>query len=132
MTGIVLLLSVALAFTAAEEHAVNELFSLIGTPSQKTHAVGLSDSSEPAHNQSRVGAKDPSLPVNELLEENSKGKAGDSKYSLPPLSGGMLPKHSDLPRPGHHNKSKKTTKSDRLPTEHNSEKTRGEGRTRGS
>ncbi|KAJ8283659.1 hypothetical protein COCON_G00025090 [Conger conger] len=128
MTWIVLLLSVALAFTDAEEHAVNELFSLIGTASQKTHGAGLSDSSEPTQNQSRAGAKDPSLPVNELLREN--GRSGESKYSLPPLSGGMLPKHSDLaplPRPGHHNKSKKNAKSDRLPTEHNSEKTRGEG-----
>ncbi|KAI1896741.1 hypothetical protein AGOR_G00097930 [Albula goreensis] len=130
MTGIVLLLSVTLAFTDAEEHAVNELFSLIGT-SQKTNVAGQSDTSEPTYNHSRVGAKDPSMPVNELLEESSK--AGDSKYSLPPLSGGVLPKHTDmapLPRPGHHNKSKKATKSDRLPTEHNSEKSQGEGRTR--
>ncbi|KAG9350417.1 hypothetical protein JZ751_026778 [Albula glossodonta] len=130
MTGIVLLLSVTLAFTDAEEHAVNELFSLIGT-SQKTNMAGQSDTSEPTYNHSRVGAKDPSMPVNELLEESNK--AGDSKYSLPPLSGGVLPKHTDmapLPRPGHHNKSKKATKSDRLPTEHNSEKSQGEGRTR--
>ncbi|KAJ8264108.1 hypothetical protein GJAV_G00145270 [Gymnothorax javanicus] len=134
MTGILLLLSVALAFTDAEEHAVNELFSLIGNPSQKINGVrvGLSDSSESSHNQSRVGAKEPSMPVNGLLENN---KAGDSKYTVPPSSGGVLPKHSDLaslPRPGHQNKSKKPTKSDRLPTEHNSEKARGEGRSRSS
>ncbi|XP_036395812.1 uncharacterized protein LOC118785328 isoform X1 [Megalops cyprinoides] len=130
MTGIVLLLSVALAFCDAEEHAVNELFSLIGTPSQKTHAAGPSDTSEPAHNQSRVVGKGPSLPVNELLEQSSK--AEESKYILQPLPGGGLPKHSELaplPRPGQHNKSKKASKSERLPTEHNSEKSRGEGRT---
>ncbi|XP_048869234.1 UPF0450 protein C17orf58 homolog [Brienomyrus brachyistius] len=130
MTPIVLLLSVALVFSEAEEHTVNELFSLIGTASQKTHAAGISDPSEPPLNHSTAGGKGPSLPVNELLEQSIK--PGDSKYVLQPLPAGIWPKHGDLaplPRPGNHNKSKKMTKSDRLPIEHNSEKDRGEGRT---
>ncbi|XP_035258848.1 basic salivary proline-rich protein 2-like [Anguilla anguilla] len=129
MTAVLLLLSVALAFTDAEEHTVNELFSLIGTPSQKAHGTTNQNQNQ-NQNQSRTGpAKDPPLPVNELPQQS--GKAGDPKHVLPPLSGGMLPKHGDLAppsRPGQHNRSKKPAKSERLPTEHNSEKSGGEGR----
>lgn len=92
---------------------------MISTPPEKGQSV-LPD---PGQNQStRLGAKDPSLPINELLEKGSK--AGDSKYALHPLPSGVWPKHSD-PRPSLHNKSKKGPKNDRL-IEHNSEKNRGE------
>lgn len=72
--------------------------------------------------------KEPSLPINELLEKSSK--TSESKFTLHPLPSAVWPKHSDLapmiPRHhGPHNKSKKGPKSDRL-VEHNSEKTRGE------
>ncbi|XP_034149948.1 uncharacterized protein LOC105021579 isoform X2 [Esox lucius] len=98
---------------------MNELFSLIGSTSEKGQSV-LPDS---AQNQSaRLGAKDPSLPINELLDKSSK--AGDIKYAVHPIPSGVWPKHSD-PRPAPHNKSKKLPKNDRL-TEHNSEKNRGE------
>ncbi|TNN47969.1 UPF0450 protein C17orf58 [Liparis tanakae] len=79
------------------------------------------------NNQSWVLVKEHSLPINELLEKNSK--PGESKFSLHPLPSAVWPKHSDLaPVPRHHgahNKAKKGPKSDRL-VEHNSEKTRGE------
>lgn len=64
---------------------------------------------------SRLLAKDPSLPIIELLEKNVK--AGEAKLSLHPL-----PKHSDPRQHSQHNKSKKFLKSDRL-LEHNGEKT---------
>ena len=71
--------------------------------------------------------KEPSLPINELLEKSSK--SGESKFALHPLPAAVWPKHSDLaPIPRHpapHNKSKKGPKIDRL-LEHNSEKARGE------
>lgn len=90
---------------------------MISTPPEKGQSV------LPGQNHStRLGAKDPSLPINELLEKGSK--AGDSKYALHPLPSGVWPKHSD-PRPSLHNKSKKGPKNDRL-IEHNSEKNRGE------
>ncbi|XP_020308960.2 uncharacterized protein LOC109865268 [Oncorhynchus kisutch] len=115
MTVIILLLLVlALTFSEAED---NELFSVISTPPEKGQSV------LPGQNQStRLGVKDPSPPINELLEKGSK--VGDSKYALHPLPSGVWPKHSD-PRPGLHNKSKKGPKFDRL-IEHNSEKNRGE------
>ncbi|XP_029480685.1 UPF0450 protein C17orf58-like [Oncorhynchus nerka] len=117
MTVIILLLLVlAFSFSDAED---NELFSVISTPPEKGQSV-LPD---PGQNQStRLGAKDPSLTINEPLEKSSK--AGDPKYALHPLPSGVWPKHSD-PRPGPHNKSKKGPKNDRL-IEHNSEKNRGE------
>lgn len=81
----------------------------------------------PLSNQSRLLVKEPSLPINELLEKSSK--TVESKFTLHPLPSAVWPKHSDLaPVPRHHsphNKSKKAPKSDRL-MEHNSEKTRGE------
>ncbi|XP_071382068.1 UPF0450 protein C17orf58 homolog [Centroberyx affinis] len=121
MTGItMLLLFLVFPLSKTEEHVVNELYTLI--------EKGQGGFSDPAPgNQSRLGAKEPSLPINELLEKNSR--TGDTKYSLHPLPSGVWPKHGDLgPVPRHHgphNKSKKGPKSDRL-TEHNSEKTRGE------
>ncbi|XP_029919719.1 uncharacterized protein LOC115367896 isoform X2 [Myripristis murdjan] len=121
MTGIILLLLfLVFPLLKTEEHVVNELYSLI--------EKGQGSFSDPAPgNQSRLGAKEPSLPINELLEKSSR--AGDTKYSLHPLPSGVWPKHSDLvPILRHHtphNKSKKGSKSDRL-TEHNSDKTRGE------
>lgn len=78
-------------------------------------------------NQSRLVVKEPSLPINELLEKS--GKTGEAKFTLHPLPSAVWPKHSDLApilrHHGPHNKSKKGHKSDRL-VEHNSEKTRGE------
>lgn len=78
-------------------------------------------------NQSRLVVKEPSLPINELLEKSSR--TSESKFTLHPLPSAVWPKHSDLaPIPRHHsphNKSKKGPKSDRL-VELNSEKTRGE------
>jgi len=75
------------------------------------------------NNQSRLLLKEPSLPINELLEKSSKI---ESKFNLHPLPSAVWPKHSDLaPIPRHHNKSTKGPKSDRL-TEHNSEKSRGD------
>ncbi|KAI5613582.1 hypothetical protein C0J50_3986 [Silurus asotus] len=120
MSSILLLLSVALTFSDAEEHAVNELYSLIGSPPVQS---GTSDSSG---NQTKAGAKDPSLPANELLEQGKK--SADPKLALPP---GMWPKHTDplspYPRPGTHNKNKKTSRDERLPIDHNNEKLRNDG-----
>ncbi|XP_076872001.1 UPF0450 protein C17orf58 homolog [Brachyhypopomus gauderio] len=121
MSVFLFLLSVALAFSDAEEHAVNELFSLIGTPSEKTAQSGVSHSPT---NHSGTGAKDASLPVNELLEQ---AKTHTDPKLMHPLPAGVWPKHTDpalLPRPGTHDRSKKGSRNERLPTEHNSEKTR--------
>lgn len=78
-------------------------------------------------NQSRLVVKEPSLPMNELLEKSSR--TGESKFTLHPLPSAVWPKHGDLaPIPRHHsplNKSKKGPKSDRL-VELNIDKTRGE------
>ncbi|XP_062402437.1 UPF0450 protein C17orf58 homolog [Sardina pilchardus] len=126
MTGLLLLLLIVFAFSTAEEHTVNELFSLIGTTPEKT---GHGGQSEPPQNDSRVGGKDLALPINELLGQNKK--SGDPKYTLHPLPAGVWPKHTDLvpiPRLGPHGKNKKASKADRLPVEHNSEKNRGDGR----
>lgn len=74
-------------------------------------------------NHSRLLLKEPSLPINELLEKNGQ----EDKFILHPLPPAVWPKHTDLaPIPRHHslhNKSKKALKSDRL-LEHNSEKSR--------
>nr|XP_020476232.1 UPF0450 protein C17orf58 homolog [Monopterus albus] len=76
-------------------------------------------------NQSRLVVKEPSLPINELLEKSSK--TSESKFTLHPLPSAVWPKHSDLAPIPHqhtpHNKSKKAPKSDRL-VEHNSDKAR--------
>ncbi|XP_047434724.1 UPF0450 protein C17orf58 homolog [Mugil cephalus] len=119
MTGITLiLLFLVFPLYNTEEHGVNELYTLI--------EKGPSSFADPApSNQSRVLVKEPSLPINELLEKSSK--TSESKFNLHPLPSAVWPKHSDLaPIPRHHSpKSKKGPKSDRL-VEHNSEKTRGE------
>uniref|UniRef100_A0A3Q2ZLS8 Chromosome 17 open reading frame 58 n=1 Tax=Hippocampus comes TaxID=109280 RepID=A0A3Q2ZLS8_HIPCM len=71
--------------------------------------------------------KEPSLPINELLEKSSR--TGESKFSLHPLPSAVWPKHNDLaPVPRHHgvhNKSKRGPKSEHL-LELNTDKTRGE------
>ncbi|XP_022061141.1 UPF0450 protein C17orf58 homolog isoform X2 [Acanthochromis polyacanthus] len=121
MTGITLiLLFLALPLYHTEEHAVNELYTLI--------EKGQSSFVDPVlSNQSRLLVKEPSLPINELIEKSSK--TSESKFNLHPLPAAVWPKHSDLaPIPRHHsphNKSKKGPKIDRL-VEHNSEKNRGE------
>lgn len=96
-----------------------ELFSLIGDPPVQS---GTSDSSS---NQTKTGVKDPSLPANELLEQGKKST--DPKLALPP---GMWPKHTDPlsphPRPGTHSKTKKGSREDRLPVDHNNEKLRND------
>ncbi|KAM8880255.1 uncharacterized protein AB9W97_015161 isoform 1-T1 [Spinachia spinachia] len=121
MRGIILfLLFLGFPLDKTEEHGVNELYTLI----EKGQPIFV----DPAPNNQSWGlVKEPSLPINELLEKSSK--TGESKFSLHPLPSAVWPKHSDLapiPRhPGLHNKSKKGPKSDRL-VEHNSEKTRGE------
>ncbi|KAK7929876.1 hypothetical protein WMY93_006271 [Mugilogobius chulae] len=102
----------------SEEHVINELYSMV--------EKGPSSFVDGAQsNQSRVMVKESSLPINELLEKNSR--TSESKFTLHPLPSAVWPKHSDLiPLPRHHNlhnKSKKGLKSDRL-IEHNSEKTR--------
>lgn len=99
---------------------VSELYTLI--------EKGQSSFLDPAlGNQSRLLVKEPSLPINELLEKNSM--TSESKFTLHPLPSAVWPKHSDLAPSSRlhtpHNKSKKGPKSDRL-VEHNSEKTRGE------
>ncbi|XP_029366066.1 uncharacterized protein LOC115048600 [Echeneis naucrates] len=117
MSGITLfLLLLAFPLHNTQERAVNELYGLT--------EKGQGGPADPASsNQSRLLVKEPSLPINELLEK------GSSKFSLHPQSSSVWPKHSDLgPLPRHpapHNKSKKGPKSDRL-LEHNSEKHRGE------
>ncbi|KAM9483394.1 UPF0450 protein C17orf58 homolog [Clarias gariepinus] len=120
MSGILLLLSVALAFSDAEQHAVNELFSLIGAPPVQ------SGTSDYPSNQTKTGAKDPSIPANELLEQGKK--SSDPKLALPP---GIWPKHTDPlsphPRPGTHSKSKKGSRDERIPVDHNNEKVRNDG-----
>ncbi|XP_071361871.1 UPF0450 protein C17orf58 homolog [Trachinotus anak] len=117
MTGItLLLLFLGLPLYSSQERAVNELYSLI--------EKGQSSFVDPApSNQSRLVVKEPSLPINELLEKGSK--TSESKFALHPLPSAVWPKHSDLAPRHHapHNKSKKGPKSDRL-LEHNSEKTR--------
>lgn len=95
-----------------------KLFSL----TEKDHSSFV----DPAQsNQSRLMVKEPSLPINELLEKSSR--TSESKFTLHPLPSAVWPKHSDLvPLSRHHNlhnKSKKGLKTDRL-IEHNSEKTR--------
>uniref|UniRef100_UPI0037E81CB6 UPF0450 protein C17orf58 homolog n=1 Tax=Semicossyphus pulcher TaxID=241346 RepID=UPI0037E81CB6 len=121
MTGIILfLLFLGFPLDKTEEHVVNELYTLI--------EKGQTGFVDPApSNQSRLVVKEPSLPINELLEKSSK--TGESKFTLHPLPSAVWPKHSDLApihrHHGPHNKSKKGPKSDRL-VEHNSEKTRGE------
>lgn len=99
---------------------VSELYTLI--------EKGQSSFLDPAlGNQSRLLVKEPSLPINELLEKSSI--TSESKFTLHPLPSAVWPKHSDLAPSSRlhtpHNKSKKGPKSDRL-VEHNSEKTRGE------
>ncbi|TDH16020.1 hypothetical protein EPR50_G00015390 [Perca flavescens] len=121
MTGIILfLLFLGFPLYKTEEHVVNELYTLI--EKGQTSFVDPSPS-----NQTWMVVKEPSLPINELLEKSSK--TGESKFTLHPLPSAVWPKHSDLaPIPRHHgphNKSKKGPKSDRL-VEHNSEKTRAE------
>lgn len=76
---------------------------------------GRDSSMDPgSNNQSRLILKEPSLPINELLEKNSKST--ESKL--------VWPKHSDLaPILRQHNKSKKGPKTNRL-IEQNSEKNR--------
>ncbi|XP_069023388.1 UPF0450 protein C17orf58 homolog [Embiotoca jacksoni] len=121
MTGITLIfLFLVIPLYNTEEHVVNELYTLI--------EKGQSSFVDPfLSNQSRLMVKEPSLPINELLEKNSK--ITESKFILHPLPSAVWPKHSDLaPIPRHHsphNKSKKGPKSDRL-LEHNSDKIRGE------
>ncbi|XP_028273393.1 uncharacterized protein LOC114443500 [Parambassis ranga] len=121
MAGITLiLLIVVLPLYNTEEHVVNELYSLI--------EKDLNSLVDPApSNQSSRAVKEPSLPINELLEKSSKNS--ESKFNLHPLPPVMWTKHTDLaPIPRHHNphnKSKKTPKGERL-LDHNSEKIRGE------
>ncbi|XP_068177984.1 UPF0450 protein C17orf58 homolog isoform X2 [Antennarius striatus] len=119
MTRITLfLLFLILPHYRTQEHAGNELYTLI--------EKGQSSFQDPAlSNQSRLVVKESSLPINELLEKSSR--TSESKFILHPLPSAVWPKHSDLvPIPRHHNthnKSKKAIKSDRL-VEHNSEKNR--------
>lgn len=97
-----------------------ELFSLIGAPPVQS---GTSDSSS---NQNKTGAKDPSLPANELLEQGKK--SADPKLALP---AGMWPKHTDPlsphPQPGTQSKSKKGSRDERPPVDSNNEKLRNDG-----
>ncbi|XP_070842654.1 UPF0450 protein C17orf58 homolog [Chaetodon trifascialis] len=121
MTRIILfLLFLELPLYKTEEHVVNELYTLIEKGQTSFVDPGPS-------NQSRLVVKEPSLPINELLEKS--GKTSEAKFNLHPLPSAVWPKHSDLaPILRHHsphNKSKKGHKNDRL-VEHNSEKTRGE------
>lgn len=99
----------------SEEHGVNELYTVVEKAQNSFAETALT-------NQSRVVVKEPSLPINELLEKSSRG--GESKLSLHPLPSA---KHSDLVplsrQHNLHNKSKKGFKTDRL-LEHNSDKTR--------
>lgn len=74
-------------------------------------------------NQSRLLLKEPSLPINELLEKS--GKTTESKFNQHPLPSAVWPKHGDLAPIVRHNKSKKGAKSNHL-VEHNSEKSRAE------
>ncbi|KAM4751393.1 uncharacterized protein FYW61_009033 [Anableps anableps] len=118
MTGITLvLLFLVFPLYDTEEQVVNELYTLIDKGPQ-----------DPApSNQTRIVVKEPTLPINELLEKSSK--SGESKLNFHPIPSAVWPKHSNLaPVLRHHgpnNKSKKGHKSDRL-TEHNSDKNRGE------
>ncbi|CAL1601693.1 unnamed protein product [Knipowitschia caucasica] len=102
----------------SEEPVINDLYSVVEKGPSSFVEGALS-------NQSRLMVKESSLPINELLEKNSR--SGESKFPLHPLPSAVWPKHSDLvPLPRHHNlhnKSKKGLKTDRL-VEHNSEKTR--------
>lgn len=115
---IIFLLLLTLPCFNSEEHANNELYSVI--------EKGPSSFAEAAQsNQSRLMVKESSLPMNELLEKSKR--SSDAKFTLHPLPSAVWPKHSDLvPLSRHHNlhnKSKKGLKTDRL-MEHNSEKTR--------
>lgn len=97
---------------------VSELYTLI--------EKGQSSFLDPAlGNQSRLLVKEPSLPINELLEKSSM--TSEAKFTHRPLPSAVWPKHSDLAPSSRlhtsHNKSKKGPKSDRL-VEHNSEKSR--------
>ncbi|XP_061536581.1 UPF0450 protein C17orf58 homolog [Phycodurus eques] len=104
----------------AQEHVVNEFYPLV----EKSPRSFVDP---PQSNQSRLMVKEPSLPINELLEKSSR--TGESKFSLHPLPSDIWPKHSDLaPVPRHHgphNKSKRGPKSEQL-LELSTDKTRGE------
>ncbi|KAM9818989.1 UPF0450 protein C17orf58 homolog [Syngnathus typhle] len=104
----------------AQEHVVNEFYPLV-------EKAPSSFVDHPQSNQTRLMVKEPSLPINELLEKSSR--TGESKFSLLPLPSAIWPKHSDLaPVPRHHgphNKSKRGPKSEHL-LELNTDKTRGE------
>uniref|UniRef100_A0A1A8IET9 Procollagen C-endopeptidase enhancer n=3 Tax=Nothobranchius TaxID=28779 RepID=A0A1A8IET9_NOTKU len=118
MTGITLILLFLLfPLCVTEEHVVNELYTLI--------EKGQGSVVDPAqNNQTRLVVKEPSLPINELLEKSSR--TSESKLNFHPLPSAVWPKHSNLtPILRHHNKRKKGHKSDRL-MEHNSEKSTGE------
>ncbi|XP_077461882.1 UPF0450 protein C17orf58 homolog [Stigmatopora argus] len=103
----------------AQDH-VHEFYPLI-------EKVPSSFLDPPQSNQTRLMVKEPSLPINELLEKSSR--TGDSKFSLHPLPAAIWPKHSDLaPIPRHHgphNKSKRGPKSEHL-LDLSTDKTRGE------
>ncbi|XP_020561475.2 UPF0450 protein C17orf58 homolog isoform X1 [Oryzias latipes] len=105
INGIRLFLVFPLYFS--QGHVVNEIYGLT--------EKGRDSSMDPgSNNQSRLILKEPSLPINELLEKNSKST--ESKL--------VWPKHSDLaPILRQHNKSKKGPKTNRL-IEQNSEKNR--------
>ncbi|XP_017290642.1 uncharacterized protein LOC108247205 [Kryptolebias marmoratus] len=118
MTGITLpLLFLVFPLHSTEEHVVNELYTLI--------EKGQGSFADPAvTNQTRLVVKEPSLPINELLEKSSK--TSESKLNFHPLPSSVWPKHTNLaPILRHHNKRKKGHKSDRL-MEHNIEKSMGE------
>lgn len=104
---------------------VAEVFSVVFTELYTLIEKGQSSFVDPVlSNQTRLVVKEPSLPINELLEKSSK--TSESKLSFHPLSSSVWPKHTNLaPVLRHHNKRKKGHKSERL-VEHNSEKSMGE------
>ncbi|XP_053713250.1 UPF0450 protein C17orf58 homolog [Synchiropus splendidus] len=102
----------------AEEQVANGLYT-------EKNPSSFVDSAQ--SNQSRLVVKEPSLPINELLEKSSR--TSESKFTHHSLPAGVWPKHGDLsPVPRHHiphNKSKKSSKTDHL-VELISDKNRGD------
>ncbi|XP_069050732.1 UPF0450 protein C17orf58 homolog isoform X3 [Lepisosteus oculatus] len=91
MTGLALF-CLALCLAEGQEHFGNELFSLMGTPPQKSFpGGGVGELPEPPFNKTKAAGKD----ANDLLDRASKP---GSKFP-PPLQPGGWQKHGDLPPP---------------------------------
>ncbi|KAK6478144.1 hypothetical protein HHUSO_G20402 [Huso huso] len=112
------LLSLAIQCIEAEGPS-NELFSYMAMPYSKETPPGIHSLSDESQNRTKMHVKD-IVPM-----------MGDPKYTLQqnPLPGHGWYKHGEITQGSQPDKIKKATKSHKFPAEHNSEKSRHEGRT---